>query len=366
MTAALARTLMLFRGGREERAAEVERGEAPDEFLYGHPQLDRRLGGVTIIEPSSDRTLLDRLLRPLEMLTVRLGYGLFFSTALGRFRVFQQAHTVIATTDSTAMPVLLLTRLGLVRAQTVFISQGLHSYAASTPVRRWIEGQLGRCLHAAAGIVVLGDGDREALRARFAHVGLPPVATIQFGIDERFWSPGSGDAAPDERYFLSVGSDVLRDYDTLLRASTELPLRLITRLPLSADLIRPNVSVESQFTWPELRARYRAAAFVVTPIKDQPRDSGHSATLQAMACGKAVILSNTRGLWDRENLRHGETCWLVAPGDPEALRTAIQYFWEHPEEAARIGANARDLVVRKYSSTQFGEKMADFIESRRA
>jgi len=366
MTAAPASTLMLFRGGREERAAEVERGEAPDEFLYGQPQLDRRLGGVTIIEPSSHRTLLDRLLRPLEMLTVQLGYGLFISTALGRFRLFQQARTVIATTDSTAMPVLLLNRLGLVHAPTVFISQGLHSYAADTPVRRWIEDQLGRCLHAAAGIVVLGDGDREALRTRFAHVGLPPVTTIQFGIDERFWSPGAETVTPDARYFLSVGSDILRDYDTLLRASGELPLRLITRLPLRADLVGPNVTVESQFTWPELRARYRAAAFVVTPIKDQPRDSGHSATLQAMACGKAVILSATRGLWDRENLRHGETCWLVAPGDPDALRAAIQYLWAHPEEAARLGVNARDLVVRKYSSTQFGEKMADFIESLRS
>jgi glycosyltransferase involved in cell wall biosynthesis len=232
-------------------------------------------------------------------------------------------------------------------------------------VRRWIEKQLGRCLHAASGIVVLGDGDSAALRERFEHAGLPPVETIQFGIDERFWSPGVEAGAQDERYFLSVGSDVLRDYDTLLRAAGDLPLRLVTRMALREDLRGPRVTVESRLSWPELRARYRAAAFVVTPVKDQPRDSGHSATLQAMACGKAVILSDTRGLWDRDNLRHGETCWLVAPGDPEAMRAAIRHLWDHPEEAARIGTNARALVVRNYSSTQFGEHMASFIASLR-
>jgi glycosyltransferase involved in cell wall biosynthesis len=356
-------SLMLFRGGRRELAEEVARGEAPDEFLYGLPQLDRRLGGVTIVEPSPDRTLIDRLLRPLEMVTTRLGFGLFFSSCANRFPMFQRARTVIATTDSTAIPPLLLKRWGLSRARMVLISQGLHSFEASNPVRRWIEKQLGRCLHAASGIVVLGDGDCAALRTRFAHAGLPPVETIQFGIDERFWSPGEEASAPGERYFLSVGSDVLRDYDTLLRATGDLPLRLVTRMALREELRGPQVTVESKLTWPELRARYRAAAFVVTPVKDQPRDSGHSATLQAMACGKAVILSDTCGLWDRENLRHGETCWLVAPGDPEAMRAAIRHLWEHPEEATRIGANARELVVRKYSSTQFGEHMASFIES---
>jgi glycosyltransferase involved in cell wall biosynthesis len=279
--------------------------------------------------------------------------------------LFQRAQTVIATTDSTVMPVLLLKRLGLIRARTVFISQGLHSFEAGSTVRRWIEKQLGRCLHAASGIVVLGEGDNAALRERFSHTGLPPVEMIQFGIDERFWSPAPEMSATGDRYFLSVGSDALRDYETLLMATGDLPLRLVTRMTLRAELCGPQVIAESKLSWPELRARYQAAAFVVTPVKDQPRDSGHSATLQAMACGKAVILSDTRGLWDRENLRHGETCWLVRPGDPEAMRAAIRYLWEKPGEAARIGRNARELVVRKYASRQFGERMALFIKSLR-
>ena len=343
--------------------AEIAQDEAPDEFLYGLPQLQRRFGDVGLIEPGPERTVIDRLLRPFELLTVRLGFGLFLSTSLSRFRVFQRAQTIIATTDSTAMPVLLLKRWGLVRADIVLISQGLHSFDERGLVRRWIRAQLGRCLGVAAGIVVLGEGDHAALCERFSEIRLPPIQMIQFGIDERFWSPAASTAV--ERRVLSVGSDAMRDYDTLLRAIGDLPLRLVTRMNLPQELLTPHVTVESKLTWPELRERYRAAAFVVTPIKDQPRDSGHSATLQAMACGKAVILSDTRGLWDRENLRHGETCWLVPPGDPEALREAIRFLWEHLDEAARIGAKARALVERRCASTQFGEELAAFVETLR-
>jgi rhamnosyl/mannosyltransferase len=66
-------------------------------------------------------------------------------------------------------------------------------------------------------------------------------------------------------------------------------------------------------------------------------------------------------LWDREQMRHGETCYLVRPGDPEAMREAIEYLWAHPEEAARIGRNARLLVETRATSDQFGRDLAGVI-----
>jgi glycosyltransferase involved in cell wall biosynthesis len=355
------RVLMLFRGGRDELMSQIERGDAPDEFLYGLPQVAARFGSVQIIEPGMDRNWIDRVVRPFEMLTVQMGFGLFVATPLNRLRALQQARVILATTDSTAMPVLILKRLGLIRGSVVLISQGLHSFDASGIIRRWIAGQLARCLRAASGVVVLGDGDSEALHERFSTSGLPPVEIIQFGIDENFWSPADIGRNARASYALSVGSDVMRDYDTLLRAAAGLPLRLVTRMKLDGALVGPNVTVESALTWPELRQRYREAAFVVTPIKDQPRDSGHSATLQAMACGKAVILSDTAGLWDRQNMVHNETCYLVEPGNSDAMRRAIQHLYSRPDEATRIGRNARSLVERSYTSRQFGTQLASAI-----
>jgi O-antigen biosynthesis rhamnosyltransferase len=42
-----------------------------------------------------------------------------------------------------------------------------------------------------------------------------------------------------------------------------------------------------------------------------------------------------------------ETGLTVTPGDPVALREAMDYLWEHPEQAAEMGRNA-ELRYRKY------------------
>jgi glycosyltransferase involved in cell wall biosynthesis len=340
----------------------IAAGHIPDEFLYGFREVQRRFPSATLIEPTAQRTLLQRVLAPFERLTPRLGFPLYVSTALENLRLIRSARALVGTTDGTGIPLLLLRRLGLHGTPVILITQGLHSIGEDTRTLPWsrpLVRFLGGCLARAAAIVTFGDGDTSALRRTFDFVRLPEVAQIQFGIDADFWHPAS---APVGDYALSVGSDHLRDYPTLLAAIDAIPLRIVTRLPLPPELLRASVTVQSKLEWSELRALYQQARFVVTPVKDQPRDSGHSATLQAMACGKAVILSDTQGLWDREHMRHRETCWLVPPGDPAAMRAAITHFHSHPDEAARIGQNARQLVEKRYTSQSFGTSLTALIE----
>ena len=76
-----------------------------------------------------------------------------------------------------------------------------------------------------------------------------------------------------------------------------------------------------------------------------------------MACGKAVILSDTPGLWDHTILRDGEHCLLVPPEDPAALRAAMQRLWDNPAEAERLGRNARKLIETQWSARHFGQTL---------
>ena len=351
-----------FRGGRAALVAEVAADLSPDEFLYGLPTVREVFPNAQAVEPNDVPGWLKALLRPLEKATARLGYPLFFAAPLGHWRQLRAARALVGTTDSTGIPLLLLKRLGLLPGTVILITQGLHSAErdfAHLPWSGWLKKQLGACVARAASLVTLGEGDSRAVRQAFEATGLPEVVILHFGIDHRFWRPSV--SGPVEDYVLSVGSDRMRDYPTLLRGIGETPLRIVTRMALPRELIGPGVRVESDLSWAQLREIYQRARFVVTPVLDQPRDSGHSATLQAMACGKAVILSDTAGLWDREQMRHGETCYLVRPGDPEAMREAIEYFWAHPEEAARIGRNARLLVETRATSDQFGRDLAEVI-----
>ncbi len=63
------------------------------------------------------------------------------------------------------------------------------------------------------------------------------------------------------------------------------------------------------------------------------------ALLEGMAAGCAVIGSAVPGV--REVLHDGEDGLLVAEGDANALADALARLLEHPEDAARMAANAR-------------------------
>jgi len=168
---------------------------------------------------------------------------------------------------------------------------------------------------------------------------------------------------------LSIGSDPGRDYDTLLRAwaQADIPatLRIVTRRELEPSLLCESVRVSSNHSQRELRELFRGARFVVLSLFDIDQPSGQSAALQAMACGKAVVISRTRGLWEPENMRDGSTCRLFEPGDVAGLAAAMRELWRSPESAARIGQVSRELAARRYTVDFFARCLERHIEAIR-
>ncbi|HEX6123398.1 MAG TPA: glycosyltransferase family 4 protein, partial [Ktedonobacterales bacterium] len=92
----------------------------------------------------------------------------------------------------------------------------------------------------------------------------------------------------------------------------------------------------------ELRDVYARSRFVVVPLFPSLRDHGITSVFEAMAMGKAVICTQTDGLTGM--VEDGVTGILVPPGNPDALRAAIQRLWEQPELAQRLGMAGRKHV----------------------
>jgi glycosyltransferase involved in cell wall biosynthesis len=72
-----------------------------------------------------------------------------------------------------------------------------------------------------------------------------------------------------------------------------------------------------------------------------------NVVLEAYACSKPVVTSNVEAIPDI--VLHGETGLLFQAGDVKELASAIAYMLTHPEEAERMGCNARRLVEEKFS-----------------
>ena len=71
------------------------------------------------------------------------------------------------------------------------------------------------------------------------------------------------------------------------------------------------------------------------------------SVLEAMASCTPVIASRLGGL--REVVRHGETGFLVEPGDAAELRHYLELVLDDPQLARRLGENARQLAIERFT-----------------
>lgn len=206
--------------------------------------------------------------------------------------------------------------------------------------------------------------------------GLPPerVLFTPFMVDSHFFAPDQVVATEKLRAWeccsqpviCAVGRE-LRDYPTLMTAVRGLNGQVIiasaspwSKRPdtTTGQLLPPNVVVDgySQF---ELRQLYALSRFLVMPLYPVDFQAGVTAILEAMAMQKAVVCSRTPGQTDV--IVHGETGLYVPPGDPQALREAILYLLDHPEEAERMGRNGRHRVEQLMSLDCYTERLSQLI-----
>jgi glycosyltransferase involved in cell wall biosynthesis len=216
-----------------------------------------------------------------------------------------------------------------------------------------------------------------------SHLGMQyeKVEVLQYQVDTLYWKPQS---APQGAMIATAGLEC-RDYLTLIEAVSGLPLSVCIgasshwsrkRNALNNVLSPPNVEVSS-YTYEELRSLYARSLFVVVPLLDVDFQAGITTVLEAMAMGKALILTRTRGqcdvvtgpLWsaDWESWPDGgppisNSSGIYVPAqDIEALRSAIQFLQSNPEVAAALGQNGRVQVEIEFDVEYFASRFARTI-----
>ena len=74
---------------------------------------------------------------------------------------------------------------------------------------------------------------------------------------------------------------------------------------------------------------------------------------------RAVIAFRSRGIVDY--IIDGETGLLVEPGNIQEMRDAIQFLLANPEEAKRMGENARQRVLDELNLETYVKGIADVL-----
>jgi glycosyltransferase involved in cell wall biosynthesis len=79
-----------------------------------------------------------------------------------------------------------------------------------------------------------------------------------------------------------------------------------------------------------------------------------------MAMGKVIIASNLDQL--SEVLTHGQTGWLVTPGDADELAEAIRYMAANPTLRSKLGMQAREAALSNHTWGQNAHRVLSRFE----
>jgi len=193
-------------------------------------------------------------------------------------------------------------------------------------------------------VIYTSEADRE-------RAGRSPSHVVPLGIDvERFASGRPVLSKPEGRPLIGNVARLAeqKDHRTLLRAAALVPeadFVIAGEGQLRGELERaagPNVRLLGpRSDIPDVLASLDVFAF------PSLYEGLCLAVLEAQAAGVPVVATAVGGI--KETVVQGETGLLVPTRDPEALASAIRRLLEHPDEAARLAAEARGRALERYS-----------------
>lgn len=174
-----------------------------------------------------------------------------------------------------------------------------------------------------------------------------------------------------EKFFLFVG--VLRYYKglhVLIEASrgVEFPVVIVGAGPIEKELKKQadalglrNVHFLGAVSEEDKVALINLSYGIVFPSHLRSEAFG-IALLEGAMYGKPMISSEIGTGTTFINIA-GETGMVVPPSDAFALRTAMQYLWDHPDEAARMGKNAEARYWKYFTADKMVSAYVNLYQS---
>jgi glycosyltransferase involved in cell wall biosynthesis len=215
-----------------------------------------------------------------------------------------------------------------------------------------------RVLRSSAGVTAVS-GWLAGQAAGFAPGLARPVAVAPMPVDDLAFSPGPGGQPRDELLFVGrldrqKGAEVaVAALARLTGPAADLPLRIVGGGPeepalrrLAGELgVAGRVRWDGQLSQAELAGRYRRAAALVVPGRDEGLGL---VAVEGQLSGAPVVAAASGGLLDV--VADGRTGRIFPPGAADALARTVEAVLADPDGTARMALAAREQAAARFGT----------------
>jgi glycosyltransferase involved in cell wall biosynthesis len=324
-------------------------GEVPDRWPYGLDRLaEHGIAPAARFPLHGPDHQIARVVR-------KLGGGYDWWSAV-REPAPAGADVAIAYDERAGIPV-------AARERAIPVATGVIWATDDQPARPGAADRMARrALQRAAAVWALSSAQLPVLRDEWG-IEASRLHHLPFGIDLSFFGTG-GEPTPGR--VMSAGNDRHRDYGTLIAAMSDIRRRrddarlsLTTNHPVEMSA-QVGERVERR-SHRELIEEYLRASVVAIALRPNLHVSGITVTLEAMACRRPVVVTDTPGMSDY--VEHGKTGLLVPPGDRDALADAIHGLLGDPDRAFEMGRAGRAAVEQRFTTAAQAQALARIVDA---
>ena len=185
---------------------------------------------------------------------------------------------------------------------------------------------------------------------------------IEFCPDHSFWSQEDTSLRKGRKGILFVGNDEGRCFELLEPLAIELKDYQFTYITNNESIKKinlPNVKTISG-KWSgnnlsdlELLEIYRKSKIAILPIQDKLVASGQSVALQSMCNKTPVMITNTKGFWNRDLFKNEKNIIFVKNNTVKSWASQLIKFYDDEVVLNEIAEQAYNTVEKNYRKEKF-------------
>lgn len=305
-----------------------------------------------------------------------IGYPkLAFNAAIGAIRSYLSAtrpDTVVVNSDIEVW-VFSLFRLLLGRWKTRIVLLGFIYTDRSNAFQQTLRRLYFRVLFLLTHKIICFSRLERKRYADIFHNARNKFISIPYGLhvvqinDKTLTADRAPLSSPNHQYAFSAGRSG-RDYKSLTAAfsALDMPLKIACDVESAfADCAnRSNIEVLNKCYGADYINTLLQATIVIIPLSVDDISAGQMVLLQAMALGKPIII--TEGPTVAEYVPNNSIAILVAPHDPDAIKSSVLKLMADPRLRDTLGHNARIHFEANHSISAFVANIVAELDNSQA